>query len=124
VAVAEEIGAHQARRMSMAPPHSPTAVTFPVSSSSPQPHSQHSESGTDSVDLSSEIHRLVVWLLEDNIEKLQQIQLLAAKVDEMTWLNNVMGEKIRTFSEQLIQKKTQTKSRRRKTGIFGQNPTE
>jgi hypothetical protein len=50
----------------------------------------------------NDLHGLVYQLIEENMKQLQQIQLLAAKVDEMTWLNQVMGDKVRAFSEELI----------------------
>ena len=54
--------------------------------------------------LAKDLHQMVRWLVEENLEQMQQIQLLAAKVDEMSWLNQVMGEKVKEFSEELINK--------------------
>jgi hypothetical protein len=61
--------------------------------------------------LGDDVHGLIRHLIGENIEQLQQIQLLAAKVDEMSWLNQVMGDKVKTFSEDLIQQKQKRTSR-------------
>jgi hypothetical protein len=60
---------------------------------------------SDLEESSQSIHRLVIRLMEESMQHIQQIQLLAAKLDEMTWLNNVMGEKIREYSEDMIKGK-------------------
>lgn len=52
-----------------------------------------------------QIFGMVQWLVDQNLQQLQQIQLLAAKVDEMSYLNKTMGEKVRQFSEELINQK-------------------
>ncbi|KAI3660381.1 hypothetical protein MP638_005395 [Amoeboaphelidium occidentale] len=52
----------------------------------------------------TDIHSLVQGLMQENLKQVQQMQLLAAKVDEMTWLNQVMGEKVREFSEDMMNK--------------------
>lgn len=41
-------------------------------------------------------------LIAQNMNQLQQIQLLAAKMDEMTWLSQVMGDKVREFSTSML----------------------